>query len=154
MGRKRNLDAESMGYGPSSGWTVDILREHLERVLAERDLRYQQRFDAQSKALEAALLAAEKAVQTALIAAEKAVTKAEIATEKRLEGMNEFRGALADQAKDLVTRVELDAVVERMRELAARVDKTEGRSTGLSAGWGYLIAAAAVIIAIVSWLTR
>jgi hypothetical protein len=46
------------------------------------DLRYQQRFDAQQKALEAAALAAEKAVNAALAAAEKAVNAAQQAAEK------------------------------------------------------------------------
>jgi len=61
------------------------LREHLEALLAERDLRFQQRYDAQRVAMDAALAAADKAVQAALLAAKEAVIKAETAAEKRFD---------------------------------------------------------------------
>lgn len=109
------------------------------------DLRYQQRFDAQGQALAAALLAAEKAVQTALIAAEKAVAKAETATEKRFESVNEFRQTLADQTAGFPSRVELEALAARVAELAARTDRSEGRTRGITAGWGILVGAVLVV---------
>lgn len=150
MGRKRVLDAESLGYGchhSNTGWTIDTLHEHFTTRLAEKDLRDQQRFEAQSSAIAAALLAAEKAV-----------SKAETASEKRFESVNEFRAQLADLVARLLPRIEYDAahaaVIERISDLASRIDKTEGRSTGLNAGWGYLVAAAAIVIAIISWITR
>ena len=130
------------------------LKEHLEALLVEKDKRDQQRFDAQGQALTAALLAAEKAVQTALVAAEKAVTKAETANEKRFESVNEFRKTLSDQAASFPSRVELQALAERVSDLATRMDKTEGRSTGLNAGWGYVVAAAGIIVAVLAVLLR
>lgn len=112
------------------------LQMHIERVMAEMDLRYQQRFDAQTKAIDAALLAAEKAIGAALIAAEKAVTKAEVATEKRFEGVNEFRQTLSDQAGQFVGRAEFQAMrdigSERTRDVASRLDKVEGSMSGSS----------------------
>lgn len=121
------------------------LREHVLALLAEMDLRYQQRFDAQGQALTAALLAAEKAVQTALIAAEKAVAKAETANEKRFESVNEFRKTLSDQTASFPSRVELQALADRVSDLATRMDKTEGRSTGIGASWGYLVGAVLLV---------
>jgi hypothetical protein len=53
--------------------TID-LRDHLQALLDEADKRYQQRFDAQTKAIDAALQAAKEAV-----------TKAETANDKRFE---------------------------------------------------------------------
>jgi len=113
------------------------LRDHVDAVLqknADRneevfkqiDLRYQQRYDAQIKAVEAAflaqqtamqaaLLAAEKAVQTALQAAEKAVTKAEIAAEKRFDSVNEFREAYKDIIALQMPRAEAE---QRLASLA------------------------------------
>jgi hypothetical protein len=126
------------------------LRDYFERLLAEMDLRYQQRFDAQGQALTAALLAAEKAVQTALTAAEKAVTKAEAATEKRFEGVNEFRQALSDQTSTFPSRAELDAVRERVADLSTRMDKNEGKGSGLDLGWKVLLGA--VTLALGIWL--
>jgi hypothetical protein len=127
---------------------VPIL-EHIDRILAEMDLRYQQRFDAQGQALTAALLAQEKAVQTAMVAAEKAVTKAETANEKRFESVNEFRKTLSDQTASFPSRVELQALADRVTDLATRMDKTEGRSTGLNAGWIYLLGGLAAFGAII-----
>ncbi len=95
------------------------LREYVEALLEQQDHRYQQRFEAQTKAIDAALLAAEKAV-----------TKAETATERRFESVNEFRATLGDQAAKLATRLELDAANERVRELAARVERMEGQALG------------------------
>lgn len=142
-----------MKFRNRSGEHVTIL-DHVVALLAEMDLRYQQRFDAQGQALTAALLSAEKAVQTALTAAEKAVAKAETATEKRFEGVNEFRQALSDQTSTFPSRAELDSLRERVTDLATRMDKTEGRSTGLSEGTklllqlgGFLIAAIGLYIA-------
>jgi hypothetical protein len=114
------------------------LLDHILALLAAKDLRDEQRFEAQSSAIAAALLAAEKAV-----------TKAETATERRFEGVNEFRQTLSDQAATFISRVEFegqrDGSAERIRELTGRLDKIEGRSTGIGAGWAYLVGAVAVI---------
>lgn len=100
------------------------------------DKRYQQRFEAQTKAIDAALLAAKEAV-----------TKAETATEKRFESVNEFRQTLSDQAGTFVSRIEFNSLKERM-------DRGEGKSSGLSAAWGYLIGLAGAAAAIVSFLLK
>jgi len=123
---------------------------HVLALLAEMDLRYQQRFDAQGQALTAALTSAEKAVQTALSAAEKAVVKAETATEKRFESVNEFRQALTDQTQTFPSRIELQALTERVVELAARLDGAEGRNRGTAAAKANLYLAGGLIIAAIS----
>jgi C4-dicarboxylate-specific signal transduction histidine kinase len=117
---------------------MDTLLYHFVTLIAERDVRYQQRFDAQTKAIEAALLAAKEAV-----------VKAELATEKRFESVNEFRQTLSDQAAQFMTRGESEAATgrntERIQELTDRVNRREGHGAGLNAGWVYLIAAVGVI---------
>jgi hypothetical protein len=104
-----------------SEWTVDTLKVHYDTVLAEKD----------------------KAINAALEAAEKAVTKAEAASERRFEGVNEFRAALSDQTQTFIPRSEYssaaDSVERRLRLLEAAVSAWGGRSTGLDAGWGYLL---------------
>ncbi len=127
--------------------SVGALR-HVLALLAEMDLRYQQRFDAQGQALTAALLAAEKAVQTALIAAEKAVTKAESANEKRFESVNEFRQTLSDQTASFPSRVELSALADRVSEMGARLDKAEGRGRGVSASVATMLAVGGLLLAL------
>lgn len=141
--------ADGGGQGGSE-WTVDTLREHTATLLAEMDLRYQQRYDAQIKALDAALLAAEKAVDAALKAAERAVAKAEAAAERRFESVNEFRATLADQAAQLMSRAEaqalLDAVDVKLAALDEKVDanslrteKMASATGGMKEGWQLLL---------------
>ena len=65
------------------------LREHVDAVLAQMDLRYQQRFDAQ----------------------ERAISEARAAAEKRLDGMNEFRGTVQDVIGRCITRQEAVAMI-------------------------------------------
>jgi len=123
--------------------------DHIRALLAEMDLRYQQRFDAQGQALTAALLAAEKAVQTALIAAEKAVAKAETANEKRFESVNEFRKTLSDQTASFPSRVELQALADRVADLATRLDKAEGRGGGVSASVAMMMGLGGLVITVI-----
>lgn len=129
MGRASNED---------TGWTLETLQFHFAALFEEREVRYQQRFDAQTKAIEAALLAAKEAV-----------VKAELSTEKRFEGVNEFRQTLSDQAAQFMTRVESEATTdrnaERIQELANRINRSEGRGAGLNAGWAYLVAALSAV---------
>lgn len=107
----------------SSDETVSI-REYVDRALADKDLRDQQRYDAQTKALEAAMVAADKAVQAALLAAEKAVNKAEVAAERRFESVNEFRGQLADQQRTFLPRQEYQVQHEALGDKLDATAKT------------------------------
>lgn len=69
----------------AASWTIESLKEHFEKVLAERD-----------KAISAALQSAEKAVQVAETNAEKWRNQA-----------NEWRGAMSDREKNFITRREV-----------------------------------------------
>lgn len=136
------------------------LLSHIKAILAEMDRRYQERFEAQTKALDAAflaqqtamqaaLLAAEKAVQTALSAAEKAVAKAETAAEKRFDAVNEFRGAYQDIISLQMPRAEAE---QRLNQLSDKIDELKrdnslrvGHSTGVSDGWKILIGVVGIL---------
>lgn len=93
-------------------------------------------------------------VALALAAADKAVSKADAATERRFESVNEFRQTLTDQATSFVRREQFEAqqaaVTERVREVAARIDRSEGRSGGLQSSWGYLLGAVSAVVVIVN----
>lgn len=99
----------------------------LERVAAERDRRYAERFAAQ-----------ETANKLALEAAEKAVLKAENASEKRFEGVNEFRAALSDQAGSFITRKEVEALLLGVNDKLGRLDNQASASAGRGIGMGQL----------------
>jgi hypothetical protein len=112
------------------------LRKYIDRIMAERDLRYQQRFESQEKALE----------------------EAKRASEKRLDGMNEFRGSLTDAQKTYITRVEAMSVITRneadIKAVTDRVNMQQGHSTGLKDGWGWIIGVLGLAMAAVSLYWR
>jgi hypothetical protein len=121
-----------------SGWTVDTLKEHFD-----------QRFRDQEKSVEAAVAASDKATSVAMTAEQRAVAKAEAASEKRFESVNEFRQTLTDQATTFMPRAEAhvtnNALAEKVDILAAKLDKLEGRSTGV--GWvGALVAGGVAVL--------
>lgn len=77
--------------------------EHLEQVRHENQL---------------AFINSDKAIAAALTSQKEAVAKAEASVDKRLEGMNEFRKQLGDQAATFISRKEDDA---RQAEAHARI---------------------------------
>lgn len=119
---------------------LDLQGRHFERVIEDLrgmlDERYQTQtkavdaaFAAQQQAMTTALAAAERAVATALQSAERAVSKSEAAQEKRLEGVNEFRAQLSDQAATFVRRDDVDvriaAITERLNDTINKVTKLD-----------------------------
>lgn len=128
------------------GWTVETLYEHVVQLLAAKETRDAERFSSQ-----------DKLTALALTAADKAVSKAENATEKRLEGLNEFRATLADQQALLITRNEaalLNKTLEaRLSNLELSMQNTAGRSSGLHAGWLFLVGALGAIGSIGTLIT-
>lgn len=122
----------------------ESIRERLAAMgdlRAADDLRYQQRFDAQTRALDAALESAKEAVQTAMAAAERATSKAEAAADKRFDAVNEFRQTLSDQAREFVRAdfmlqafegrdQQLTALAGRVRDLELSRSTTAGQSAG------------------------
>jgi hypothetical protein len=91
-----------------SGWTVDTLKTYLERVISESDRRYEARHEAD----------------------ERHMDRTTLAMEKRLDGMNEFRQQLSEQANTFLPRHEYDRahidlagkVESTARELHAKMD--------------------------------
>lgn len=130
------------------------LKEHFERLLAEKDLRDQQRFDAQEKALTAALNADRLAVQAALTAQEKAVTKAEVAADKRFDLINELRVGVA--TRDEVQALEKIVTVMRDEVTALRGATAGGASarTTLFTIGGLVIAAVSAATIVISFVAR
>jgi hypothetical protein len=111
------------------------------------------RFEAQDKAVAAALAAQEKAVTAALAAADRAVAKAETATDKRFENSNEWRNTVETLQRTYMPRTEADqllkALSEKIDELTARVNSRDDRGRGLSQGWMMLVGAVGLIATVV-----
>jgi len=112
----------------SKKWNLASLKDYFELMFAERDNRYMQMFKssetavstalaAQEKAVNAALAAQEKAVGAAFEASEKAIVKAENAQTAYNVRSNEFRAALDDQSKSLLSRTEADVRFNQLSDL-------------------------------------
>lgn len=130
---------------PATGWTVETALSHVLALQAAADKRYEQRFDAQQKAVEVGLASQKTSVDAALAAADRAVFKAENASEKRFEGVNEFRNQLGDQQRTFIPRSEVDLIsaslTGKVTELTTRLNELQAERMGIKGGWGYAVGA-------------
>ena len=108
------------------------------------------RFDAQ-----------EKAVNAALAAADRAVAKAESSAERRFESVNEFRSTLADSARLLMPRAESEQAIkslgDKIDSLTSRFNTREDQGSGEHQGWikiGFAIAMLADVALVFAYLTK
>jgi hypothetical protein len=100
-------------------------------------------------------------------ATELALSKAEAAVDKRLEGMNEFRRQLSDQAHTFLPRQEYqlrhEALIKRIDDLTglltSHMAETQGRTKSLSALGAIIVGAVtgvgaliSVIVLAVNWI--
>ena len=104
------------------------------------------RFDAQEKAVAAALAAQERAVAAALAAAKEAVSKAESATERRFENSNEWRNTVETLQRTYMPRT------ESMHMHTATGEKIDALQKLVWIGMGLLVALQFFIgIAVMVW---
>lgn len=112
------------------------------------------RFEAQEKAVAAALTAQKEAVSAALAAADRAVAKAEAASDKRFESVNEFRSALNDNARLLMPRLEaeraLTTIAEKGDVLTSRLNARDERGQGRGDVMGWIVGAVGLVAAVIS----
>lgn len=84
----------------------------------------------------------------------EAVKLALLSLNKRLDGMNEFRESMRDQANRTIPRNEYEAqyknLVDRVDQIATQVNVFLGHSTGQNALITNIIAGTAVLIALAS----
>lgn len=134
MGRTRSASSDDIP-----------IRDYVDAMLGEVDKRNEQRFQAQEKAMGAALAAADKA--TAI---------QESNAEKWRASANEWRGAMSDRDRELPSRREVDAAVTaldgRLRLLEDLAKAAQGRNEGIGLSTGVMVGAitlAATVIGIV-----
>lgn len=105
-------------------WSIGTLKEHFEKILAEKD----------------------KAINIALAAAKEAVGVAEKNAEKWRDNANEWRGAMVDREAKFMARSEFLAYKESAEKALAleksRGDKGEGRGESMTKFVGWIVAAA------------
>ena len=88
---------------------------------------------------------------------QRAVDKAQETMDKRLEGMNEFRDTLKDQASRFVTRDELQStlkpIIANLQALQKLSDIAWGKASAKSLFYTAAMAAVALLLGIVRLLT-
>ncbi len=97
----------------------------------------------------------EKHFETRIIAIEKSIEATAKVLDRRLEGMNEFREALKDQASKFITRSELNVIIQRLdvdiRVLREYKATMEGKASQTSVSFAYAIAIISLIVGIVGY---
>jgi hypothetical protein len=108
-------------------WTTENLKEHFEGLRkADKD------------AIDAALVAADKYNAAQLLSQQRAVEKAENESKEWRNNANEWRGAMSDREKNFATKADVITLKER-------ADLEQGKSHGLSQGWGIIIGVVGLI---------
>jgi hypothetical protein len=118
-------------------WNTATLKEFIQNelhgfasLMAERDRRYNERFDAQEKAVSAALAAAEKAVTAAFDAANTATQRADEAQTTHNLATNQYREQLREQAATLTPREVFERAISRIESDIGDLRKFVNQSTG------------------------
>ena len=123
-----------------------ILDSHAEKFSSiqtqfkERDVRTEQSSKDSKVAVDAALQAAKEAVGEQNKSSALAIAKSESATTKQI-----------DQLAILIN-TQQKGFDDKIGDVKDRINRMEGKSTGMAAGWGYLIGAIGAFIAFAAWM--
>jgi len=132
------------------------LKEFLLSVVDERHRGYEQRFEAQEKAVQAALAAAGKATDAALAAADRLASKAEEFADEKLASHNQIKPWVQsglDSLKDRTSGIE-SALNSRIDAVERRIARFEDREKGVGLSAKVVMWAAvflATILGIIGW---
>lgn len=91
-------------------WTIDALHQFFIRLLAEMDMRYEQRYAAQNEAVRAAMTAADAALERVRVHTTELVAAAEQRATARSEGLEQALSAAIEDCRNRI--VELDKLTE------------------------------------------
>lgn len=148
-----------------SEWTVDTLREQVAEQMGSLEGRQNQRIndlienikiknEVNRHYLDSALASQKEATEAAMRSSAMAINKAEAAAEKRFEGVNEFRNTLSDQQRTLMPRQEAEvinkAMLDKLQALTERMDRDEGRGSGVHTGWLLALGVVSLISVLIS----
>lgn len=133
--------------------SAQIVRESLTQMVTAADAALGRHIEEQVRQIRQIIDLNLTAVDAAFAASEKAIQKAEAATEKRFESVNEFRAQLATQTHSFMPRevaeAKLKEISTKVDDLTARVNTTTGKSAGVTASIGLMIAVSGVGLAVV-----
>ena len=124
-------------------WTPSLVHRHISSVISSNDRRYEERFESQ-----------EKAINAALIATEKALAVAEHNAEKWRINVNEWRAEMDNREDKFTLQVETDVQFRAYNERVSKLEIAEanrmGKGAGLSTGWTLLAGAIGLFLTILT----
>jgi hypothetical protein len=136
------IGANDRRYGDEAGSIRDLI--------AAADLRYEQRF-----------LAQEKALGIALAAVKDATERSAAAFESRMANTNEWRQSVDDRDRLFMPRQEAEAITEALKEkvdtMTVSFREQRSNSSGVSAGRAMAVAVVGligIVVSIVSFFLR
>jgi hypothetical protein len=144
------------------------LKEHLLKLIESNDKRYNERFEAQDKAVAAALAAQKELTSAAFASSEKAIVKAEDSQRTYNAGHNDLSRKMEEQYKLMVPLTEhkadllnmekrMDRMGEDVKGLRESRSGVEGKGIGINAVIAYIFGAAgfiAAVFAIIYYLNK
>jgi hypothetical protein len=122
---KQDIDARLERLKSDIDDKLKLQHDETLALIEGNDLRYQQRFEAQGKALDAAFGAAKEAVGSALSAADKAAVKTEISADKRFADLGDL---IREQFKGMTGK--LEGLAARVTTTEDRLNQTSGEDAG------------------------
>lgn len=132
---------------------AQILREGLVQQIASGDSALELHIADQVQQIQTVISMGSEQVNAAFASSKEAILKAETATERRFESVNEFRAQLNSQTQSFMPRevaeAKLAEVNKKVDELTARINTGQGKSAGVTASIGLMIAVSGVALAIV-----
>ena len=125
----------------SGGWNSDVLKTHFDARLEDLSRSLDNRFEG----VERETARAKDSMERRMLDAEKAVESARVSMEKRLDGMNEFRDTLQDQAARFITRTEHEQVQHDINDLKQSRAELAGKASQQSVNIAQAMAAASLL---------
>lgn len=148
------IPVNSTETAQSGQWTVETALRHMMTLSEERDRRYEQRFDAQEKALQTAFMAQEKGVTAAFACQKEAVSKAENANEKRMEGVRRELETLTNQQDGFMPKSESvlgrEALAARVSAMEILVRDVQSERQGVARGINLVLGGIALIATLIA----
>ena len=136
-------------YATNAAVALDTARASAVALLLAKEAAVNDRIESQHRESAVAINSVRETISVSLTSQAQAVAKAEDANEKRFAS-----ATLSDQATKFIARSEVEqrftSMNEKIVDMSSRMDRSEGRGSGLSAGWGYLVAGLGLLLTVIS----
>jgi hypothetical protein len=140
---------------------LEGMLDKTKAVREEMQIAADQRYAQEHQSWTGAIANLKELMAQAMAMSERAINKAESAVEKRLENTNEWRNAMNDRDRQLMSAPEGNARMNALKEQIEKQDKVIaeqdkriasllGQKNGMKDGWGWAAAVIAMVVAVLA----